>query len=433
MVDYTYRFRLYPSEAQKESLDKQIGCVRFVYNEILSRAKKEYNENSKKWNLYEYKKLLPLLKKEYPFLKEANSQSLQQAIFNLDSAFKKFFNHEAGFPNFKKKKHGGKVHIPQHFKVKDNSILIPKLKSPIKVKMHRKIEGRIKSLTIEKTPSGEYYANILVKKDIEQLPEKDTVISIDVGIESYATVAKAPLSNPNNRIHEHLENPKYLIKEEKRLKKLQKQLSRKQHKESKDDTTKASNNYKKTSLRVAKFHEHITNERKDFLHKLSKRMIDENQVIILEDLNIKGMVKNHHLAKAICDASWSKFVDFLTYKANWYGRRIVKVDRFFPSSQKCHDCGYRNTELTLKDREWTCPVCGTHHDRDENASDTLMDEGLRKIGWEPSEFTPVERSSVDDRREIYLKSISSLKQETLIPEVPNNKWHNNDATHFSEG
>jgi len=433
MIDYVYKFRLYPNKEQQDFLDKQIGCVRFVYNEILSRAKKEYEKNGKRWNIYEYKKFLPSLKEEYPFLKEANSQSLQQAIFNLDTAFKKFFTQQAGFPNFKKKKNSGSIHIPQFFKIEGNLLWVPKLKTPIRIKLYRKIEGRIKSLTIEKTSSSEYYASILAEKEIKGLPKVDSVISIDVGIKSFATVATAPLSNPNNRTHEHIENPKYLVKKEKKLKRLQKQLSKKQHKRNKTDTTRASNNYKKYAFKVAKLHEHITNERKDLLHKLSRRIIDENQVVILEDLNVKGMVKNHHLAKSISDASWSKFVDFLTYKANWYGRHTVRVDRFFPSSQECHDCGYRNTELTLKDRVWTCPVCGTHHDRDENASDVLMNEGLRILGQELPEFTPVEKSSVDDRREIYLKSTSSLKQEIPIPEVSKNKWHSKEATHFSEG
>jgi putative transposase len=424
--DFTYRFRLYPTEEQQDFLDREIGCLRFVYNEILSRAKKGYEKNSRKWNIYEYKKLLPQPKEEFPFLKEANSQALQQSIFDLDIAFKNFFTHQSGFPNFKKKKNSGSIHIPQHFTIENDKLYIPKLKKlpinllkrsidykGIKMKLHRDIEGAIKSITITKTLSGKFFVSILVEKEIKQLPKTDTITASDVGIKAFTTISKTSLNNLNERMHEKVNNPKYLFKSEKRLKKLQKQLSRKQHKRIKTDTNKASNNYKKYAFKVAKLHEHIANERIDFLHNLSRRIIDENPVIILEDLNIKGIVKNHHLAKSISDASWGTLIKFLTYKSDWYGRTIIQFDRFYPSSQTCSVYGYRNSLLkNLSIREWTCPVCGTHYDRDENASAMLLKEGLRIIGQELPEFMPVEKSSVDDRKALpCLKSIPSMKQE----------------------
>ena len=390
MSNYVYKFRIYPTKEQKEFINKSIGCVRFIYNHILYKAKKDYEIDNSKWNYYEYKKLLPKLKEKYPFLKEINSQSLQQAVINLDRAFKSFFKKQSKFPVFKKKKYrySGSFQIPQHFKIEGNKIHIPKLKSGIKVRFHRKMDGKIKSLTITKTASDKYYISILVDKNIKQLTTANNICGIDVGVKTFATITSG---NQYKRTTCKIDNHKYLNRSEKRLTKLQRQLDRKQHPRYKGDKTPFSRNYLKYSKRVAKMHEKISNQRNDFLHKLSSAIISENQAIVVEDLNVSGMLKNHHLAKAISDVGWYKFINMLKYKAEWYGRNLIKVDRYFPSSKTCSSCGYIKKDLSLSDRVWTCPQCGMTRDRDINASINLF-----TVGQELSEVTPAERGSVDD-------------------------------------
>ncbi len=377
---YVYRFRLYPKKEQVEFLNRQVGHCRFVYNKFLEIAKNDYEAEGKKWNYYEYKKLLPKLKEEFPFLKEANSQSLQEAVKWLDRAFKNFFKGIAGFPKFKSKKRVNSVSIPQHFRIEGNKIKIPKLRTPIKFKKHREIEGKIKSVSITKLPSGKFYLNVLVDREIEPLPETDKVVAIDVGLTHFCTLSTG----------EKVKNPRNLLKTEKKLKKLQRKLSRK---------VKGSNRYLKLQRRIAKLHEKIVNQRNDFLHKLSKRIIGDNQVVIVEDLNVKGLLKNGNLAKHIADASWRRFISYLEYKAKLYGRKLVKVSPFYPSSKLCSKCGYKNESLKLSDRKWKCPNCGTEHDREYNATLNLLKEGLktlkgsltlRAVGLERPELTPVE-------------------------------------------
>ncbi|WP_239500152.1 RNA-guided endonuclease TnpB family protein [Desulfurobacterium thermolithotrophum] len=322
-----------------------------------------------------YKKLLPKFKEEFPFLKEANSQSLQEAVKWLDRAFKNFFRGIAKFPNFKSKKRTNSVSIPQHFCIEGNRVKIPKLKKPIRFIKHREIEGKVKSITITKTPTGKFYLNVLVDREIEPLPKTDKIVAIDVGLTTFCTLSSG----------EKIEKPKHLIESEKKLKKLQRQLSRKQVR---------SNRFIKLKRKIAKLHERIRNQRDDFLHKLSKRIIGDNQAVIVEDLNVKGMLKNSRLAKHIADASWRKFVQFLEYKAKLYGRGLIKVDPFYPSSKLCSRCGHKNEELKLSDRKWTCPKCGAEHDRDINATLNLLKEGLtrlkRVVGVDCPELMPVE-------------------------------------------
>ena len=377
---YVYRFRLYPNREQMEFLNRQIGHCRFVYNRLLEIAKENYERDGKGWNYYEYKKLLPELKEEFPFLKEANSQSLQEAVKWLDRAFKNFFEGVAKFPRFKSKKKTNSVSIPQHFRIEGNKLKIPKLKTPIKFKKHREIEGKIKSISITKLPSGRFYLNVFVDREIEPLPETGRVVAVDVGLTHFCTMSTG----------EKVGNPKYLIKTEKRLKKLQRRLSRK---------VKGSNKYRKLRKRIAKLHERVVNQRNDFLHKLSKRVIGDNQAVIVEDLNIKGLIQNGNLSKHIADASWGRFINYLEYKAKLYGRELVKVNPFYPSSKLCSVCGYKNENLKLSDRKWKCPYCGTQHDRDYNATVNLLKEGLkfikgsltlRAVGLERPELTPVE-------------------------------------------
>jgi len=369
-MHYVYRFRLYPNKEQ--------DC-RFVYNKLLEIAKRDYEQEGKKWNYYEYKKLLPKLKEEFPFLKEANSQSLQEAVKWLDRAFKNFFKELSGFPKFKSKKRTNSISIPQHFKVEGNKVRIPKLKTPIRFIKHREIEGRIKSVSITKTPTGKFYLNVLVEREIEPLPQTGKVVAIDVGLTHFCTLSTG----------QKIENPKHLIRTEQRIKKLQKQLSRKE---------KGSRRFKILARRIAKLHEKVRNQRNDFLHKLSKRIIGDNQAVIVEDLNVKGLVQNSKLSKHIADASWRRFIQLLEYKAKLYGRVLIKVDTFYPSSKLCSRCGFKKEDLKLCDREWECPRCGTKHDRDYNATLNLLKEGLarlkRVVGVDCPELMPVEGTGV---------------------------------------
>ncbi|MCL4496710.1 MAG: transposase [Deltaproteobacteria bacterium] len=375
---YTYKFRLYPNKEQMSFINEQLGYNRFVYNFFLERSINLYKNCGIKTNYYTNAAILPLLKKGFPFLKGCNSQSLQATLKNLDAAFRNFFQHRAKFPNFKKKLSSNSISVPQHFGVTDSLLLIPKLKSGIKIKFHRKVSETVKSITITKNRAGKYYVNMLVEKAFTPLPKTNKVSGIDVGLKDFAAITSG--ANVNDAVRNKIPNPKYLIKSQARLKKLNRQFAKKK---------KGSKNKVKFRKRLAVLHEKVSNQRKDFLHKLSSRTVNDSQVIVLEDLNIKGMVKNRHLSKSIQDVSWSMFAGQLAYKADWYGREILKVNRFYPSSKTCSKCGSVKKDLNLPIREWTCPVCNAKHDRDINASANLFLEGL-KIGRVSPELTPAE-------------------------------------------
>ena len=392
---YVYRFRLYPNAEQIAYLDEQMSYNRFGYNFFLERATSLYKNYGVKTNYHSNSAILPLLKKGFPFLLNANSQSLQASLKALDTAFQKFFAKQAGYPNFKKKGVYSSIVIPQKFKIQDNFISIPKLKSNIKVKFHRKVYEAIKSVSISKTTSGKYYVNMLVEKFAftPYIPKKviGKISGIDLGLKDFAIITTG--TDFNNKESFKIPNPKYLLKSQKRLIKISRQLDRKVHRHSKQDKTTTSKNYIKFKNRLSLLHERITNQHKDFLHKLSLRTVSDSQVIVLEDLNIKGMVKNEHLSKSISDVSWSKFTDMLEYKADWFGRQILKVNRFYPSSKTCStpDCGYVYKDLKLSERAWICPQCGALHDRDVNASINLFLEGLNlTVGQGLPELTPAE-------------------------------------------
>ena len=330
-----YKYRLYPNKEQQEYFAKCFGCVRFIYNRMLSDKIEHYKETKQKLN-----NTPAQYKKEFPWLKDVDSLALANAQMNLQTAYNNFFKRpEVGFPKFKSKKNnyysyttnnqGGNIYVS------DRYIKLPKI-GLVKVKRHRDFEGVIKSVTVSKTPSGKYYVSVLVNcKEQEKLPQSNNKIGIDLGIKEFAITSAG----------EMFPNQKYLRKSEKRLRKLQKDLSR---------CKKGSKNREKCRIKVAKQNEKITNQRKDFLHKLSKKIINENQVIALESLKVKNMMSNHKLAKSIADVSWSEFVRQLEYKAEWYGRKIIKIDTWFPSSQICSSCGHKDGKKTLSIREWTC-------------------------------------------------------------------------------
>lgn len=360
-----YRYRIFPTSQQAEFLNRSIGSCRWAYNWGLAKKIEIYQTTGKSISCFSLMKLLPQLKEENEWLAEVNSQALQVEFVNLDKAYQAFFKKNGGFPKFKSKHKSRKsFSCPQSGKVdfEKGTLSIPKCKN-IKTVFHRTFEGRIKTVTVSQSKSGRYFASVLVDEG-KELPLKapiaaETSVGIDAGIKHFAILSSG----------EKIENPKHLKQTEARLKVLQRRQSRK---------VKGGNNCHKARLRVAKLHEHIANSRKDFHHKLSTRIIRENQTVIVEDLNVKGMVKNHCLAKAISDCGWSQFKEFLCYKCEWYGRNLIEIGRFEPSSKMC-SCGVVNTELKLSDRDWTCDSCGVTHDRDVLASQNIKRFGLIKL------------------------------------------------------
>lgn len=360
MVNKAYKIRIYPNKKQRILIAKTFGCCRFVYNYFLAERIKLYKEEGKTLSAFDTHKLLTPLKQQLEWLKEPDKCSLQNALINLDRAYKMFFK-GSGYPRFKSKRNNHNSYTTnQSIRIFDKYIQLPKL-GKVKFRGKYDIQGRIVSATVSQEPSGKYYVSLCCEEEIEQLPKTNQSIGIDLGLKDFAILS--------NGIK--IPNLKYLVKSEKRLAKLQRELSRK---------PKGSSNRNKARIKVARCYEKITNQRKDFLQKLSTQLVRDYDNICIEDLNVEGMVKNHNLAKSISDASWSEFVRQLTYKCEWYGKQLIKVDRFYPSSQLCNNCGYKNKAVKdLKIRYWTCPECGNEVDRDINASKNILREGLKLI------------------------------------------------------
>lgn len=355
----SYKYRIYPNKEQEEFFAKTFGCTRFVYNKMLSDRISSYKESQEKEDKTIKYPTPAQYKKEFEWLKEVDSLALANAQMNLNKAYGNFFRDKSvGFPKYKSKKNNRHSYTTNNQKgtiyIDDNKIKLPKLKSMVKIKQHREFDGLIKSATISKTPTNKYFISLLVEEVPSPMTKLDTKVGVDVGLKEFAILSNG----------QRYENPKWFRKAEKRLAFLQRSLSRKK---------KGSANYKKARLKVAKLHEQIANARADYLHKISNTVTNENQVIVMENLRVKNMQQNRKLSKAISEVSWFQFRTMIEYKSDWKGREVVIAPSNYASSQLCSHCGYKNSDVkNLGLREWTCPECSSHHDRDINAAINLL-------------------------------------------------------------
>ncbi|NET45958.1 RNA-guided endonuclease TnpB family protein [Okeania sp. SIO2B3] len=363
MAQKAYQFRFYPTPEQENLLRRTLGCVRLVYNKALAARTQAWYEQKQRVSYKQTSAMLTNWKKQedLDFLTEVSSVPLQQGLRHLQTAFTNFFSGRTKYPNFKKKRNGGSAEFTSSaFKWKDGQVYLAKCAEPLAIRWSRQLPpGCIPStITVKLEPSGRWSVSLRVHdtRDLRLKPIKKE-IGIDLGITSLLTTSDG----------EKVANPKNLNKLHKKLRLAQKSLSRK---------TKGSNNYQKARLKVAIIHAKIKDSRLDYTHKLTTQLIRENQTIVVEDLAVKNMVKNHKLAKAISDANWGEILRQLDYKAKWYGRELIKIDRYFPSSKRCSSCGHVLEKLPLNIRDWDCPQCGTHHDRDINASINILAAGL---------------------------------------------------------
>ena len=372
----TYKFRMYPNAGQRQVLARYFGSVRFIYNHYLAERKRQYEETGRSDGYARQAKDLVALKRTegFDWLKEINSQTLQQALMHLETAYKNFFNHTADFPKFKSRKRGGSFTVPQFCYIENGYVHIPKFKEGLKVKDHRKVKGAVRSMTISITPTGKYYVSILTEEQYEPIARINQSVGLDMGLKSLVITSDG----------ETYDNNRYTKKYEQKLAAAQKHLARKQ---------KDSNGWEEQRMKVAKIHESLANSRKDWQHKVSADIVKRYDTICIEDLGVKQMeekkkgVKKNRLSKSISDAGWSSLVAMIVYKAEMNDRTVVKVDRYYPSSKTCSVCGWKNDNLTLANRSWTCPECGTTHDRDKNAAVNILSEGLRVLNSKSSAGT----------------------------------------------
>lgn len=360
IIHRSYKYRIYPNVQQKILLAKHFGACRFVYNRYLNDRKDAYLEDKTSLNYYDNANSLTVLKKvdDFVWLKEVNSQSLQHSLRHLDIAYNKFFNKLSAFPTFKKRSNNQSFTVPQFFKIEDSKLFIPKFKKGIDINIHQEIEGKLLFCTLSKTPTEKYYVSITCEAEYEPYKKTGSSVGIDTGIKDLAILS-------DGTVYKSIKPLKQKIK---RLKFKQRQLSKKK---------KGSNSKSKQRIIIATHHEKVSNCRKDYLHKVTTDIIKNHDIICIEDLAIKNMVKNHKLALSLNDASLGMFYTMLEYKAKWNDRTIVKIDRFFPSSKTCNNCNYINENLTLNIRQWTCPSCGEILDRDLNASKNILKQGLK--------------------------------------------------------
>lgn len=401
--------RLYPNKEQATMFNKLLGCYRVVYNQCLARKIKSYEETKTSESLTTLGHFVhhELLKNDkFIWLREQNTKVLKQAVKDMLTAYKNFFERHTGYPKFKSKhdnKQSCRFELGAISKRNDYTTYHLSLANIKNVKFRcsekyaqylQKHHDNIRQATLAKLPCGEYHLSILVDGDLtRKVKETNTAVGIDIGIKDFVITSDG----------EVFDNLHFKKSETKKIKRLQRQLSKKQ---------KGSNNRKKARIRLAKLYKKINDRKQYYLHSVSNSLIDENQVICMEDLNVKGMIKNHNLAESICEMNFGAFRRMLEYKAQWYNRKIVFVDRFYPSSKTCHNCGYVNKNLTLKDRQWICPQCGEVIERDYNAALNILDEGLRILGSSTAEFKLVDYPTVDDPiRNDLLKSSDRLKQE----------------------
>lgn len=372
-----YKHRIYPTKQQSELLNKHFGCCRFIYNLALETKKLNYQGNKINLSCYDLIKQITDLKKEFTWLSEVSISALQQSVIDMERAYINFFKGHSNFPKFRSRQNRQGFRIPAQININttSGSLFIPKFREGIKTVFEREPIGQIRSCTVSKTPTGKYFVSILIE-DGKKLPLKPMIsnensIGIDLGILTFATLSDGT----------KIENPKYLNNDIARLKVLQQRAFRK---------IKGSQNRKRANFILACKHEKIANRRIDFIHKLTHQLACENQAtkICIEDLAVSNLIQNHKLAQSISDVSWSKFTEMLSYKCNWYGKTLVKVDRFFASSKTCSNCGWVNKTLTLKDRHWTCMICGTSHDRDINAAVNIRNSGAG-CSVEPVESPPI--------------------------------------------
>ncbi len=390
-INRAYKFRLYPSREQAELLAKHFGCTRFVYNHFLNQRKEQYRLTGKSDNYYAQARSLTELKKQEAtaWLKEINSQSLQFALRSLETAYTNFFQKRAKFPSFKSKHAKNSFTVPQTVFIADGRLFIPKFKEGIKCRVHREIKGKVGKATISKTPSGKYFVSVFTEEEyVTPIKKSGKAVGVDMGLKDLLITSDG----------ETFKNNRYIKRYERKLAKAQLHLSRKK---------KGSKGFENQRLKVAKLHEKIANSRADYLHKCSISLVRRYDTICIEDLNVKGMERNHRLAKSVTDASWGAFVSMLTYKVEWNGKKVVKIDRFFPSSQTCNVCGYINKQTKdMSVREWECPVCHTHHNRDVNAAINILRFGLNHTSAGAVDYTGGEEVRAD-----LLEGRSSAKPE----------------------